>query len=358
MRHILPLVAVVFFGMPPLDALAGEEIEPDAPDDRAQPSLHLFVENDGGLIKRNSPSDEKFSSGVGAAWTHRPAWAESLDAWADNAFEAMPLFSPFGAERTGAGYFAAQRIFTPSDITIEANQPNEHPWAGHLFGGVYFDRTDGRSFERWRADVGATGGPSGAEQSQELIHEFFDDEDPAGWDNQIKAEPTLQFRYRREWRLPLSPGDWEGRLPPLRAELMPGARLDLGTVRVGAAAGAVMRLGWHIPDGFNGRTLSDLPDASAHPARGFVLYGRAGGQGEVIAHDLILDGGTLRDTEGVGLDAEPLVGTLLGGAAFGYVGERWALRFSYTQRFRSRNFEEASGGHAWASAHVALTARF
>lgn len=96
-----------------------------------------------------------------------------------------------------------QLMYTPSNITIAAPQPEDRPWAGLLYvEHSYALLSPGhRTLTMLSAQVGVTGPASMAEEAQKLIHKIIDRPRPAGWQNQIGGSLAVMASVERRTAL-------------------------------------------------------------------------------------------------------------------------------------------------------------
>ena len=241
----------------------------------------------------------------------------------------------------------SQQIFTAKDTTSYDPPPGDRPFAGLLLAtlGLLQDTDTTRS--TLGLSVGMIG-PSALGQSvQNGFHTLIGQDTIHGWGTQLHDEPVFELSGSRVWRIPL------GRLGDFETDVLPDAAVGLGTVRVYAETGAQVRIGQGLDADFGAPRLRPGPsggDAFAR-IRPFAWYAFAGGSGQVVGHDVTLNGNTWRDSRSV--TVQPLVGELHGGLAL----MAWGMRLSYTHVFQTQEFKHQKGGlHQFGS--LALSVRF
>ncbi|MFN3165993.1 MAG: lipid A deacylase LpxR family protein [Phycisphaeraceae bacterium] len=285
-------------------------------------TVRIYWENDGFAHDPFDSYDRHYTNGFAIVLEHQPAWADALRPY-------MPFAELFaqahGEADTGAGYVLSQLLFTPDNLSATAPIPTDQPYAGYLYGGVFWQRQAGYRgrddvavFDHFEVNVGVVGDSSLGEDIHEGVHDLVNGIDPKGWDNQLADEVTGQFYYRRKWRIDLGSVDlpW---LEGLDMQVIPQAGLALGSVYRYADAAATFRIGYQLPDDFGPGRINDLQSASgdAYHNNGWswYVYGRVGGR--AVQHDLFLDGSNTDDPS-LSVDKEPLVGELQGGFAISY----------------------------------------
>lgn len=304
-----------------------------------------YWENDGGPLKRNNLRDRHYTNGMAITVAHRPQWAEDLAGF-------IPFGDSFNASelQTAGGYTAGQLMFTPDNIGLAAPQPMDRPWAGYLYGGVYWQRADEEQFDHLQLDVGVLGPSSGADEVQGGIHDWVDDVDPKGWDNQLADEPTFQFYGRRKWRIDMkTPSNGDG----FGIQAIPAVGVALGTVYVNAEAGGTIRAGWNLPDDFGPGRLADPASATGERGEGWSLYFFGRGTARLVAHDIFLAGGVFED--GPGVEERDLVGEFQGGVAVAYECHDMTLAATYSQTFQTETFEGQQNGDEYGALTISLT---
>ncbi len=268
--------------------------------------IHLRVDNDFFAMRLGRASmDFDYTSGLelGVEIDGAPGWASRLVA---KAWEAPTLHLSLG-----------QRIYTPRSRGVR-DIPGRRPYAGWLFGAAEVRSESDKTVRVLRIEVGVTGPPALAEETQNSLHILLGSERLPGWENQLPTEPGFAARYDVARRIHLVDG--EG----FAIEVRPGVALGLGTIWSGAQAGA---------------------DVIAKRGS-FTLF--AGIQGEWVWRNEFLDGAVFRSSEST--PKIPIVGQ------FDYgVGLRLG-RLGATARFiaRSREYHGQPNSHLYGSLTASL----
>ncbi len=231
---------------------------------------------------------------------------------------------------------AGQRLFTPEVIDAPTRDPDDRPFAGYLFGGVFVQREVGRALDHLQLDLGVVGPSALGEETQDAVHAIIDEEDP-NWIDQLGDELAAQLTYRREWRLPLGEvHPWD---VPLQLRALPRVGFGLGTVERSVSAGVDLELGHRLGDSFSAGRLLAPPAATGEPVTGFRagVFARAGGS--YVEWDTFLDGSNTRNPS-ASVTREPWRGELGGGFRFAWEGHRARFGFEYLQLVLSDRFEE------------------
>ncbi len=297
-------------------------------------TLWAMWENDGGPPRFFPRSDRYYTNGLAFIVTAQPDWAKPLA-------DAMPSNEAFDADgRAGVGFVAGQLMFTPDDLRTGALIRDERPYAGYLYGGLYWQRATGRSaadaatLDHFEVNLGVIGPSSLAEDLQEAIHDLVDDQDPRGWGNQLHDEPAFQFYIRKKWRT--APASFELFDTPWQHQIIPQVGLAAGSVHRHLHGEVTARLGWRLPDDFGPPRIDDPPAAVAAPDDGWSVYGYARIGMKLVEHHTLIEGNNWRSSHG--RDAEVWVGDAQLGVMVQYAGPRWAVRVGWAHTWRTHEF--------------------
>ncbi|MCC9626120.1 lipid A deacylase LpxR family protein [Thalassospira sp. MA62] len=319
------------------------------PDDKW--GVSLAVEND---LFTPSNQDRHYTNGVRIAFVSPEDVAPAAFL---NAAKEIPFFASNGRIRTS--YSLGQTMYTPEDITIAQEQPDDRPWAGMLYGtaGLLSDtglqRAEDSNYSRidtLELTLGVVGPASLADKTQDFVHKVIDSPRPKGWDNQIKNEPIIGLTYERKYR------SWfEADISGIEFDATPHASATIGNAFTNAEIGTMFRMGFDLPADYGPPRIrpslpgSDffVPDLDDFPISGYLF---AGVSGRYVARDITLDGNTFANSSSV--DKEPFVGDLQIGFAM-IVGQ---ARLTYTHVYRSPEFTAQSGADQFGS--LSLSYRF
>ncbi len=243
------------------------------------------------------------------------------------------LFWLDGADVWRMSYGLGQNMYTPEDITREAPDPDDRPYAGFLYGsiGISADHRepDGspKRLDVLSLDIGIVGPGSLAEPAQKLVHDAIGAEQPNGWGSQLATEPAFTLRYERNWR---ASEDWSLPFFDLAGDVTPNVGFALGTTETYAAAGVSFRIGEDLADDYGPPRVRPALGAPGffEDIDGFSWYLFAGAQGRAVARDLFIEGNTFRDSPGVNL--EPFQLDLQAGLAIQF--NRFELAFTHVAR--------------------------
>ena len=235
-----------------------------------------------------------------------------------------------------------QSIYTPENLAARLPVNYDRPYAGWLYAGAVLQRrgTTAGGLPAWeniRLQLGVIGPASLAEAQQELAHFIGGFQKAYGWANQLHNEPGLALKVQRAWRL----APWKGLAD--NVDVIPHAGGSLGNVDTSLRAGALLRLGWRLPDDFGVQTIDSLAlsaggrsASAADRTRSCYFFG--GIEGRAVAYNAFLDGDLFQNSQSV--DKRPFVFELKTGLAIQW--NRVDLAFSLV--FRS---EEFVGQNRW-----------
>jgi hypothetical protein len=312
--------------------------------DRTAPSavatdhaLRVRVDNDS--IGLGDSTDRGYTNGIEFEWT--PPMRDPNRGLARQV-RALPLM-PQGADAPHVALYFGQQMFTPEDIQQSALIPDDRPYAGWLYGGiaarnVQLDHSAGREdrFDEWRLDIGIVGPSSAADTVQIEWHEIIRSPRPNGWRHQLRDEPGFLLGYRRAHR-----SHHYAFSEHLAGDVLVDASSRLGNVRTDVGLGVAVRLGFGLPRDFGtaARIVERGFDAEGRPTfarvgSGWSAHAIAGVRGDVVLHDIFLDGNTWKDSHDV--DRNWFVADVYAGVEVRCTEH---VRLSYTHVLRTPEFE-------------------
>lgn len=241
-----------------------------------------------------------------------------------------------------------QLIYTPSNITISAPQPQDRPWAGLLYVEQIYAllSPDQRTLTTLTAQAGVTGPASLSEQAQKLFHKIIDRPEPKGWDNQIGG--TLALTASAERRSAIDslsaalPGD-------VRLNTAGYWRLAVGNTMTYAAVGLAVVVGKNLPPvsppppGIGNKLVQDAAGATACMLSWLQCTAFAAVETRLMGRNIFLDGRLVGDDPSV--QRRKVVTDLMMGVRFDFPQTRsashgpWFLQLKATRR--SREFRSA-----------------
>ena len=259
-------------------------------------------------------------SAVAKSWEDLEELPKFIRQWG----AALPTLTDKGL-RYRAGIAVGQVIQTPDDISRQDLNKDDVPYAGVLTAQASWYAFNDEEFRGFELTLGVVGSPSLAEQTQKFVHKITNNDDPKGWDHQLKTEPVLNFNYMRKqkvWRHG-NPAGWA-------TDVSVDGHAGVGNMFTQASVALECRWGYNMPRGF-----ASVPDpiglsmhyvATLQPAnpQAGSLYATLALRGSAFAHNIFLDGNTFRDSHSV--DKEPLVGLAVAG--FHYERKNWGIHFN------------------------------
>jgi len=248
----------------------------------AQWTVSLRWENDtfGG-------SDRFYTDGVSLSL------AQTGANWLDGMMDRLP---GSGGRRT-VSYEFGQLMYTPSDTTLPVPDPRDRPYAGILYAGLSLHLEQGNRYNGLKLVTGVVGPWSLAEETQKQVHRWVGTALPQGWDYQLHNEPifNLVYEHRRKYRL-------VGLPHRVAVEVLPLGNVMLGNVLTQGQLGGQLRVGYNLPDDFGTTLMRGMvhlppprPAADAAAPR-WSVYWFVGGNANLVARDLTLDGNTWKDS--------------------------------------------------------------
>jgi lipid A 3-O-deacylase len=311
--------------------LRADELSPDH-------AAIYTLQDENASISSSTPTDRYYVNGLRGSYTSGegdlPMFVQQIghSLWGD------------GSQRIS--FEIGQLIFTP-DHTMIPHPVGDEPYAGALLAGFSLlqDHSDTRSILELQA--GLVGPDAGGKLVQNGFHAIIGMGANPWCCNQIQNEPVGELTGERIWRVRL------GNLGGLETDVLPNITVGVGNLRDYALSGAVFRIGQGLGSDFGvPRIRPGMSGGDAYtPVKQLDWYLFGGLDGQVVAHDITLDGNTFGG--GPSVPRNWLVGDLeLGGVV---MFNNW--RLSYTQVFETHTFRGEQGGlHQFGS--LALSARF
>jgi lipid A 3-O-deacylase len=299
-------------------------------------TLNVLYEND-----TFDNSDKHYSNGVQLSWTTAPDATPNL---ALSAARLLPFFNQSGDVRTS--YALGQNLYTPDDISLNNPPLTDRPYAAFLYAGLGLSERADTRLDQLQLLLGVIGPSALGQEIQTWVHSVVGARKPAGWATQLHDEPAIQLTYERSYKL-ISPSSKAG----LMFDFEPHFGGSVGTVYDYVNAGAMVRLGFNLPDDYGPlRIEPGLPGSNFfEPSAGFGAYLFAGVDGRAIARNIFLDGNTWRDSRSV--TKKPLVADIQLGAA---VALR-RLRLVFTHVIRTKEFDGQNANDRFSAVSVSIS---
>lgn len=239
-------------------------------------------------------------------------------------------------------------IFTPENISTPDPLPDQHPYAGYLYGNYSLVLAHRHMIDTFALDIGIIGPSAFGEEVQRNWHQLIDGEDPRGWDNQLHDEPGLTFTYQRQWR-----HDLRNSIGRFGLDILPTAGASLGNVRTQANLGATLRAGYNLGNDYGPPRIRPALAGSAILDQGnegiaFYLFG--GVEGRAVLRNIFLDGNSFRDS--LNVQRKPLVADFQVGAVF----QTRSFQLAYTYVIRTEEFDGQMNPQKFGA--ISLSVRF
>ena len=285
--------------------------------------LSLSIEND----VLGGGTDKYYTSGVRFTYFNVNTKVPKM---MDEIADTIPTFDL--NETTSTFFTLGQNLYTPENIEIRANQDDDRPWAGFLYGSVGLATLDDNHIDELELTLGIVGPEALGEQTQKLVHDkLTNSPTPRGWQNQLEFEPGLVLSAQRRW-----PRWYNAEFADLRLSVEPNVNISLGNIYTYAGTGLSFTLGpddvlqdkpLRVRPAIPGTGYFETPDTGL----GWFLFG--GVDGRAVARDIFLDGNTFEDSHSV--DKKPFVADATAGLAFTFDQHR----LSYAINARSKEFD-------------------
>ncbi|MDR2513066.1 MAG: lipid A deacylase LpxR family protein [Puniceicoccales bacterium] len=222
-------------------------------------ALTLFAENDLGW------SDKYYTSGLRAVYTTPAIFVNGIPKFFQDLLSLTPLAVPSPASPIAyhLHFAATHEFYTPKHETWRIPPPNDHPFAGLLYGTFGISSETENRLDSLEIELGILGPSAGGQRVQNDWHRVVNSPLSNGWHTQLRDEPIVQFAWTRIWRFQWlgNTGDCGG----LELEWLPRLHLEAGTVRDYASAGWQWRTGWNLAKDF-GTGLLHSSSALVRPA--------------------------------------------------------------------------------------------
>jgi len=299
------------------------------------------AEDDNGYIVTIQFENDFFGGGTDRHFTHgtRLQCLSKPVEWITNAADKIPWFSaekalarPENALKARASLSLGQNIYTPENTASSELVTDDRPYGGWLYIGFGIVANQGlKRYDKLELQVGIIGPCSGAEEVQTFWHSAFGLQVPQGWDNQLDNEPGVVLYYEQARRF-----GRDNIFHGLGVDIIPRFGGSIGSVFTHAASGFTLRLGPDLQYDFGTpRIRPSLPGGGYfRRKKGFTWYLFTGLEGRAVLRNVFLDGNSFSSSHSV--DKKYFVGDLQAGIAF----QINRLRLSYTQIFRTKEFEK------------------
>ncbi|MBE0531970.1 MAG: lipid A deacylase LpxR family protein [Rhodospirillales bacterium] len=296
-------------------------------------AVTLQVEND--LF--GSGSDSHYTQGMRISWLPSP---KTVPDWMREAALLVPGIDT--KDHLTFVFGLGQNMYTPEDISRSSPDPTDRPYAGWLYAtfGVAVEDAQRNLLHNVALDLGVVGPLSLAGPTQKVWHKLIDSPEPRGWSHQLDNEPGIILTYEARMRQSIA-----ATVSGFELDVTPKAGVALGNIFTYGAVGASLRFGHNLDLDYGPPFIRpSLPGAGLVKRRDeWGWYAFAGVEGRAVARNIFLDGNTFSDSPSV--DSLPFIGDL----QFGIVATYNRVRISFTQIFRTKEFETQREGDHYGS---------
>jgi hypothetical protein len=299
-----------------------------------------------GIVEENdyfgSHDDRHYTQGAKISYLSGPV---ALDDFWDAPFNALnnlsPAFAGSERKRKYEWTIAGQSIFTPTNTATASPQPKDRPYAAWLYTGVDLLQDTAHSSYHTLEDaellVGVVGPAALGGVTQNDFHQFINENNSLGWQNQLHNEPGGLLAYDRKWRFDqLLIGNFG-------VDAIPEAGVTAGNVLTYGDVGGMVRIGQNlnadygpnrIRPSLSGTAWFD-PDQMQGPLGWYVFFGS---QGRLVGRNIFLDGNTAAPSPSV--DHKLLVADFMAGASLFWSSD---VRADFTITQRTKEFYGQTG---------------
>lgn len=284
-------------------------------------------------------TDRNYTNGLRLAYLSAPRPLDGLSSRI-----ARALFRADDDAVVRRGFAIGQSIFTPEDTDAETAPPDQHPYAGWLYGEYSSVVEHDSHIDQVSLQLGVVGPSAGGEAVQNKWHRLIGGDPARGWDDQIDDEFGLALSYDRILRRIVEISS-DGR----QLDVTPSFGATAGNVRMNLRAGLNVRIGTDLQSDYGPpRIRPSLAGAGYFaPQNAFSWYVFAGAEARIVAHDIFLDGSLFRD-------GDPSVGsrTFVGDFQAGLALQFRRVQFAYTHVVRTREFDAQTDRHRFGAVSV------
>jgi hypothetical protein len=300
-------------------------------------------------------TDKHYTNGIKATWISKDLKRighDGLPAAASRVVGSMPAINEADFLHNIA-VSLGQNIYTPRDLSQSDLIDDDRPYAGWTYFAFGLHSKNFRLLNTLELSLGIVGPSSLAGQTQKMIHEQLNSDEPMGWENQLEDEFGFMFTWQRFWRVrrqPVGSG--------FAYDIIPHAGFSLGNVFTYLNAGGEIRFGYNLPADFGSSLIRpaggtaapvDMSDPRLRSSADFGCTVFGGVDGRATAQNIFLDGNTWDNSHSV--DKNYFVVDISAGVGLVYKH----FKLTYTHVFRTEEFEDQDGGQSFGSISLALT---
>ncbi|WP_375201932.1 lipid A deacylase LpxR family protein [Hyphococcus sp.] len=287
-------------------------------------------------------TDRNYTNGVRISYLSALKKPEGVSSFL--AYDLLGAHDDAGVRR---GFAVGHSIFTPEDTAATQALPDQHPYAGWLYGEYTVAVEQRNRVHQITLQAGVVGPAAQGEWLQNNWHDLIDGDPVNGWDNQIGNEPGFVISYDRQFRTLHEFGDGG-----FGADITPSVGVSLGNVDTRLRGGFTLRIGRDLDVNPYGppRVRPALTGiGSFTPSDRVSWYFFAGVNGAAVAHNIFLDGSLFRDGD-PSVDKNVLVGEVQAGLALQFR----RVQLAYTYVTRTKEFEMQTSAQRFGAVSVSV----
>jgi lipid A 3-O-deacylase len=243
--------------------------------------------------------DNGYTSGVGITFGSGPFKEfndENLPVWL-HWLTADLYVSTMENKRRGIAHMFFQRMQTPDDLESKELIADDLPYAGLIAWQGTLYAWDDQITDQFSLYLGAVGPVSFAEETQTLIHDWTDAQEPKGWSNQLENELVFKIEAQRVWNL------YRSKCSGNNMDILGLWGAGFGNLESATKAGLAIRWGSNLRYSFPSFSLQadrQVNPLSLSPNDDFYLF--FGLRAGVVFNYILVDGNTFEDSHSVPLE--------------------------------------------------------
>ncbi len=230
--------------------------------------------------------------------------------------------------------------YTPTSTDSEAILYGDRPYAATLTARLFSSSSNDSLRKRITSSLtlGVIGPAAGGKAMQSTIHQWINDAQPLGWQNQIQNDVVVNYEVGVERNLVSSPG-----LFVMNANW----KIRAGTLNTKASVGAVFLLG--RLNGCIASLFTKVHSSSPHKLT-FHLYWQP--MVNLVGYDATLQGGVFNKNSPYTISAEDITRLTFQSNAGIVMNVAW-LTLEYFQTFLTKEFETGMS-HQWGGVRIGV----
>ena len=237
----------------------------------------------------------------------------------------------------------SQDMYTPEDTSLEIPDPNDHPYAGHLYIEVRAVDIEDRVHNYTTFQFGIIGPAALGKQAQKLVHGATGSKEVRGWREQLKNELGFKVEKFIGYKTDLY------ELGELRFSNITFAEVGLGNVKTFAGVGTKFLAGHNPP-----RDDSVYDVLSQSFTSKYSLYLEADLRESLVLHNIFIDGNSSLFGHQTDLKRNKFVTKFEASLVARY--GNFFLRF--TQTFVDKQFKTQNGSHNYGKFSLQYRSEF